>query len=151
MFRQQFTGFLHPVDDTGRKFGFAEISGHRGGELPPKLIAALGVDGFVADDGKFVRTRGYENQHIVPVRRLVQTQPQKFPLRGSHRIVHVSGADHDPDFAGGLMFGIPNRRDHAVVVQVFGKGFRVHITSSLLRHRPQSCRRRPKTHPRPRC
>ena len=84
------------------------------------------MNGFVSDDGKFVRARGYENQHAVPSGRFVHAEAQEFRLRGSHRIFNVFGTDADPDFAGGLVFGVMDCRDNAVVVQMFGKSFRVH-------------------------
>lgn len=61
MFCQQFTGLLHPVNDAGREFRFAKISSHRVRELTPKFIAAFCVDGFVADDGKFMCAWSYKN------------------------------------------------------------------------------------------
>ena len=61
MFREQFAGLLQSVDNAGRKFGFAKISGHCVCKLSPKFVAAFGVHGFIADDGKFVCARGYKN------------------------------------------------------------------------------------------
>ena len=84
------------------------------------------MNGFIADDGKFVRARRHKNQHPVPFGRLVHAQAHEFRLRGGDGVVNVFGADADADLAGGLVFGVTNRRDNFVVVQVFGEGSRVH-------------------------
>ena len=126
MLRQQVAGLLHAVDDARRKFGFAKVAGHGVRQLPPEFIPALRVNAFIADDGKLVRARGHENQHAVPFGGLVHAQAQEFRLRGGDGVVNVFVADADPDLAGGLVFGITNRRDNFVVVQMFGEGSRVH-------------------------
>src|ERR1039458_3096336 len=122
MLRQQVARLLHAVDDARREFGFAKVAGQGVRQLPPEFIPALRMNAFIADDGKLVRAGGHENQHTVPFGRLVHAQAQEFRLRGGDRIVNVFGADADPDFAGGLVFGITNRRDNFVVVQMFGEG-----------------------------
>jgi hypothetical protein len=57
---------------------------------------------------------------------LVHAQAQKFHLRGGHGIINVIVADADPDFAGSLVLGVPDCRDNAIVLQMFGKSSRVH-------------------------
>src|SRR5579862_1537090 len=126
MFRQQVAGLLHTVNDARREFGFAKITGHGVGQLPPELVPALRVNALVADDGKLVRTRRHKNQHTVPFRRLVHAQPQEFRLSSGDRIINVFVADNNLDLTGGLVFGVMNRCDDAVVLQVLGKGARVH-------------------------
>ena len=54
MFRQQVAGLLHAVDDAWREFGFAKITGHGVHQLPPEFVPALRMNGFIADDGKFM-------------------------------------------------------------------------------------------------
>src|ERR1035437_8307892 len=126
MLRQQFAGLLHAMDDARREFGFAEVTGHGVRQLPPEFIPALRMNAFIADDGKLVRAGGHKNQHAVPFRRLVHAQTQEFRLCGGDGVVNVFVADADADLAGGLVFGITNRRDNFVVVQMLGKGSRVH-------------------------
>ena len=123
MLRQQVAGLLHAVDDARREFGFAKVAGHGVRQLPPEFIPALRMNAFIADDGKLVRARRHENQHAVPFRGLVHAQAHEFRLRGGDGVVNVFVADADPDLAGGLVFGITNRRDNVVVVQMFGKVF----------------------------
>src|ERR1039457_6217990 len=126
MLRQQVAGLLHAVNDARREFGFAKVAGHGVRQLPPEFIPALRMNAFIADDGKLVRARGHENQYTVPFGRLVHAQAQEFRLRGGDGVVNVFGADADADLAGGLVFGITNRRDNFIVVQMSGKGSRVH-------------------------
>ena len=126
MFRQQFAGLLHAVQDARCEFGFAEVAAHGGRQLPPENFPAFRMDGLGADDGKLVRARRHENQHAIPVGRLVHAEAEKFFLRGGHGVVGVLGTDDDADLAGGLVFGVVDGRDDAVVLQVLGKMFRVH-------------------------
>jgi hypothetical protein len=126
MFCQQIAGLLHPVNDARREFGFAEVTGHGVRQLPPEFVPAFCMNAFVANDGKLVRARRHKNQHAVPLRGLIQAQPQEFHLRGSYRIVNAFVTDSDVDPAGGLVFGVSNCRDNIVVLQVFGKSPRVH-------------------------
>jgi len=126
MLRQQVARLLHAVDDARREFGFAKVAGHGVRQLPPKFIAALRMNAFIADDGKLVRAGGHENQHAVPFGRLVHAQAQEFRLRGGDGVVNVFVADEDADLAGGLVLGVTNRRDNVVVLQMLGKGSRVH-------------------------
>ena len=121
MLRQQFAGLLNAVDDARREFGFAEVAGHGVRELPPEFVPALRMNGFIADDGKFVRARRHKDQHPVPFRGLVHAQAHEFRLRGDDRLVNVFGADAYPDLAGGLLFGVTNGRDNIVVVQMLEK------------------------------
>jgi len=107
MFRQQFAGLLHAVDDARREFGFPKVTAHDVRQLPPEFIPALRVNRFIANDGKFLRARRNKNQHAVPSRRLVHAQAREFRLRGGHGIFNVIVADADPDFAGGLVLGVP--------------------------------------------
>ena len=113
MFGQKFAGLLHSVDDARGEFGFAKVIGHGIRQLPPEFVPALRVHGLIADDGKFVRARCHENQHPVPFVDLF------IPRRRNSVCAAATGssmclvADADADFAGGLVFGIPNRRDNA--------------------------------------
>lgn len=68
MFREQLARFLDAVDDTFRKFRFAEIARHRFCQCLPERIAALRVNRFIADDGEFMRARRDKNQDAVAVR-----------------------------------------------------------------------------------
>jgi len=126
MFRQQVTGFLNAVDDARSELSFAEMTAHGVRQLPPEFIPALRMNTFIADDGKLVRARGHENQHAVPFRGLVHAQAQEFRLRGGDGIVNVFVTDEDANLAGGLVFGVTNRRDNVVVVQMFGEDSWVH-------------------------
>jgi hypothetical protein len=68
MFRQQVAGLLHAVDDASRESGLAKVTAHGVRQLPPELIPSLRMNGFIADDGEFVRARRHKNQHAVPFR-----------------------------------------------------------------------------------
>jgi hypothetical protein len=84
------------------------------------------MNGFIADDGKFVRAWSHKNQHAIPFRQLVHAQAHEFHLRSDDRLVNVIGADADPDLAGRLLFGVTNCRYDVVVVQMRGKMLWVH-------------------------
>jgi len=126
MFCQQVAGSFHAMDDARREFRFAKVTAHGIRQFPPEFIPALCMNGFVTNDGKLVRAWSHENQHAIPFGGLVHAQAQEFRLRGGYGVVNMFGADADADLAGGLVFGIANRRDNGVVLQMFGKGFWVH-------------------------
>ena len=157
VFGEQFAGFLHAVKYAGCEFGFAKMTTHGIRQFLPEFIPALRVNGGIADNGKLVRAGSHKNQHAVPCRRSIHAQTQKFLLRGSHRVVNMFRADADANFAGGFAFGITNRRDNVVVMQMRRTRQRCSrrclpmrlipiSTSSPTRRRRQNCRRRRKIH-----
>ena len=119
MFREQGAGLLHAVNDARRKFGLAKIAGHGVGQLPPECISAFLMNRFIADDGKFMRTRRNKNQYSVPFARFVHSQAHELYLGRGDGIVNVFGADADADFAGRFALGIADGRDNIVVLQMF--------------------------------
>ena len=76
------------------------------------------MNGFIADDGKFVRAWSHKNQHAIPFRQLVHAQAHEFHLRSDDRLVNVIGADADADPTGRLVFGFTNRRHDALVLHM---------------------------------
>jgi len=74
MLGQQFTGFLHAVDDARSEFRTPKITGHGRRQFPPKGIATLGMHGGIANDGKFVSARGHENEDGIALGELLQAQ-----------------------------------------------------------------------------
>jgi hypothetical protein len=126
MFRQQVAGLLHTVDDAGHEFRFLKVASHGVRQLPPEFIPALRMNAFITNNGKITRARSYKNQHAVPLGRFIHAQTQEFRLRRGYGVVNVFIADAHPDFSGGLVFGITNRLDNFVVVQMFGEGSRMH-------------------------
>jgi hypothetical protein len=126
MFGQQFAGFLHAVGDARGKIAITEITGHGLRQLPPELVAALGMDCCIADDGEFPGARGHQDQNAVSVGGFVQAEAEEFFLGGGHGIFGVFGADQHMDGAGGFAFRFANGRGDILVVQLFGKSSRVH-------------------------
>ena len=118
MFREQFTGLLHAMKDAFREFGLAKMSGHGFRQFLPKLIPAFCMNRFIADDGKLVRRGEPQKSARRSGRGFVHAEMQKFRLGSSHRVINMFGTDADANFAGGLVFGIVDRRDNVVVVQM---------------------------------
>ena len=50
-------------------------------QLPPELRAALLVDSFVSDDGKFLRARDDQDENGVALGRLIHPEFEEFLLR----------------------------------------------------------------------
>jgi hypothetical protein len=99
---EQFAGAFDAVDDAFPELCLAEISGHRVRQFLPERIAALGMHGFIADHREAMRTRGDEDQDAIAIRRMIESLPEKFLLRGGHGIVHGPAHHHDADPAGGF-------------------------------------------------
>lgn len=128
---QQGAGLFHSVDNSVRKFGFAEMFGHGIAHLQPEYLTTLLMDGGVANDGKFMNARRHENENAVTCLRFFHAQAHESRLCSGNGVVHLFAADVDADFAGGLAFGFTNRRDDVIMAKLIQELFRVHITSFL--------------------
>lgn len=84
------------------------------------------MDGFVANDGKFMRAWRDKDQDAVAGRRMVQSQARKFLLSGGYGRFDMITANDDSDLAGGFVFGLANRLDYTVMVQAFLEFFWLH-------------------------
>jgi len=131
MFRQQVPRLGNPVNDALGKFRPAKISPHRLRQFAPKRVPALCVDSLIANHRESVRPRSDKNKHPIPFRRFIHSQPEKFLLRGGHRIFHMFSADADPDFARCFVLGLMNSRYNLIVLQMLGKYFWMHNFSRL--------------------
>ena len=60
----------------------------------PEFIAALFMNGVVANNGNFMNAWCDKNQHRIALARLVHTEPLKLPLRRNERItLHFAALD----------------------------------------------------------
>ena len=109
---------------------------HRLDQALPKLLAALLVDGFVTDHGKLARAWCHKNQHRVSFRGLVHSKTMKFFLCGDQWIdIQFAALNEDADLTGRFRFGVFDRIDNAIVLELAQKFFGVHsFTNWILRH-----------------
>ena len=65
---------------------------------------------LIADDGEFVRSRRYENQHRIAFPGLVHSKPLEFFLRNDQRIgIQFAALNKDANLAGSFRFGLTDR------------------------------------------
>ena len=78
---ESFGGFLDCFDEGVAEFFVSKMLAHSIDQSLPKLIAAIFMNGFVADDGKLMRSRRNEDKNGVALGRLMHAKPVKFLLR----------------------------------------------------------------------
>ena len=107
---EKFTRLANALQQPFGEFRLAEMPGHGGGQIAPKALTAADMNPFITDHGKLTGARRDKNQHRIPLPGLSHAQPNKLLLRRSDRIDGFFAADKNTDFAGGLPFGLTNRR-----------------------------------------
>src|SRR5438132_14125055 len=83
---QYFSDFLDRLDHGVTEFLVAKMRAHPIDKALPEFFAAFFVNGLIANDCKLVRARGDEDQHGVPLARLVHSHSVELFLRRNQRI-----------------------------------------------------------------
>lgn len=147
MLGQQGAGFFDAVNNSVRELSFAEMDRHGISNFRPKVIAALCMNSFVADDCKLVHARSDKDEHTIASTGFFHAEAHKGRLGCGNGVIDGFAADENADFAGGLAFGFTNSRDNLFVAKLIQEFFRAHITSFLrllrLRSFPRLRRTRP--------
>src|SRR3982751_6467478 len=100
---------------------------------PPELFAAFFVNRSVANDGKLVRARRYENQYRIALARFVHAEPVKFFLRDAQRIdIQFAALDINADLAGSFRFSVADRLHDLVMLKLTEKFFRSHLATNSI-------------------
>ena len=100
MLREHISNDCDRSADAFREFILAEAMVHCSDNTLPELVAAFFVNRVVADDGEFVRSRRYENQHRIALTGLVHSKPLKLFLRNDQRVgIQLAALNINADFA----------------------------------------------------
>jgi hypothetical protein len=139
---QQFADFLDSFEDGVAKLLVLKMCPHSTYNVLPELFAALFVNRFVANNGEFVRSWRYENQHRIALAGLVHSETLKLFLCNDQRIdIELSALNINTNLAGSFRFGISNRLDNAVMLKLAKKFPGSHFaTNSILRLRRRNSR-----------
>ena len=100
---QHLANFANRFCQGMAEFFILKMSAHSIHNMLPELFAAFFVNRFIADNGEFVRSRRYENQHGIAFPSFVHSQSLKLFLPNDQRIgVEFTALDIDANFARGL-------------------------------------------------
>ena len=77
---QQFTDFLDALDDGVTKPLILKMDTHSIHNVLPELFVAFFVNRFIANNGKLVRPRSYEDKHRIAFAGLVHSETLKLLL-----------------------------------------------------------------------
>ena len=88
------------------------------GDFLPKLLAALGMYGGIADDGKFSHARGDKYQDAIFLLGFVHAQMHERFLRGGHGVFRFLAADEDTDFTAGFFLSLADGRHDRVMLKL---------------------------------
>lgn len=78
---QHLADFFDGFGDSAAKPLVLKMHPHSTNDVPPELLATFFVNCFVPDDGEFVRSRRYENQHRIAFTSFVHSETLEFFLR----------------------------------------------------------------------
>lgn len=135
MLREDFAGRRDAVDDSVGELALFEAAGHLIGDFLPELLAAFGVDAFVAEDGEVARFGGDENQHAVAIFGVGHLHALELELCAGDRIGRLGIGNEDTNLAGGFCLGGLDGGDNFGVFEGVEKRFWNHgDVSNGLRH-----------------
>lgn len=95
--------FVNRLRQSVTEFFILKMGAHSIYNVPPELLAAFFVNRFIADDGEFVRSRRYENQHAIAFASFVHSETLKLFLCNDQRIgAQFAALNVNANLAGGL-------------------------------------------------
>ena len=139
MLGQDSTDIFDGIDEGFGKALIPKMFAHLGHNTLPEAVAAFSVNGFVADDGEFVRAGRDKDEDGIPVARFVHPQSLKSFSRRSQRIAtQLSTLNVNANFARSSDLGLSNGAHDAIVLELAQEFLGTHFTSSTRRPRPQN-------------
>jgi len=127
---QHFADFVNGFRQSVAEFFILKMSTHSIHDVLPEIFATFLVNRCIADNGKFVRSRRYEDQHTIALAGLVHSQSLKLFLCNDQRIgVEFTALDIDANLAGSFRFSIPNHFHDPVMFKLAEKLSGSHFTS----------------------
>jgi hypothetical protein len=143
MLGQRFAGFFTRFDPRVTELFALDMGAHGVDQALPELFTALFVDRFIADDRELVRPRGHEDQNGIVLVGPVHTEFVKSLGRGDQRIgIQLSALNINANLTGRFRFGVPNRCNDTIVLELSEKFLRAHdVTSYRSSHLRRNSRR----------
>jgi hypothetical protein len=130
---QHLANFLSRLYQRVAEFFTLKMGAHTIDNVLPKLLTALFVNRFVADNSEFVHAWRYENQHRIALGGVVHSEALKFLLSNDQRIhIQFSALNKNANLARGFGFGFSNRTYNPVVFKLGEKLSRAHLTTNSI-------------------
>jgi hypothetical protein len=105
---------------------------HSGNKILPEFVAAFLVNAFVADHRKLLRARRHKNQDGISLGGFLHSELEKFLLRPFQRILlEFPALEKNADLPGRLRFGVFDRADDPIVLDLPEKSMRAHLIYQL--------------------
>ena len=131
MARQELARFLDRFHEGIREILVSEMGPHFLDELLPESIAAFLVNAFIPNHSKLSRARGHKNQDRVSLVSRLHSQLLEPPSRIIEGVaVQFAPLHVDPNLAGGLRFGLFDRSDDAIMIELLEEILGSHCSTS---------------------